>query len=95
MWINNVYYTRFVALNCMLKHIIMEISERALIARINRKLAHDGEKLRKSRGMQAYTNLGDYYTVDIKTNTLRRWFIDIEEFGREVGVMHRNETLHN
>jgi len=44
------------------------VSERALIQRINRALAKEGEKLKKARGVRTILSVGDYYILDIQRN---------------------------
>ena len=76
------------------------VSERALLKRINRKLAHDHEVVRKTRGFYNQGagpyfdhNLGEYYSVDWYSNVIIATHIDIEAFGREVGVLRESEGL--
>lgn len=38
-----------------------KISERALIKRINRRLAKDGEQMHKYSGLRWHTDFGNYY----------------------------------
>lgn len=64
------------------------VSERALLARINRKLAKDGEKLlRCKQSSRAYAELGDYYIVDTGANVILSKNCDLECIGRESGVL--------
>lgn len=69
------------------------VSRRAVIARINRKLARDDEQLRTTRGMQAFLDLGDYYTVDVRRNWIARKDVDLDALGRELGVLKDYEKL--
>src|SRR4029077_4905862 len=46
------------------------LSERALVQRINRKLATQDEVLKKTRGARAIQELGDYYILDLRANAL-------------------------
>lgn len=68
------------------------VSENALIKRINRKLAKEGEKLHKSGNIRCQSNLGDYYVTDDR-NTVIDWHCHLEDMGRELGVLHQNEHL--
>ena len=67
------------------------ITDQALIKRINRKLAGIDEQLRKARSYDH--NLGWFYTV----NTYRNWIVDthvdLEELGRELGVLRPGEEV--
>ena len=65
----------------------MTITKNALIKRINRKLAHDGEVLKITRGERARTDLGDYYILDIYHNTIVRSRVDPEALGRKLDLI--------
>jgi hypothetical protein len=72
------------------------ITERALVQRINRKLMHvgrHGRTLRKSRGLGALQNLGEYYVLDFDTNFVIDKDVDLEYFGRELGCLAEWEYL--
>lgn len=70
------------------------LSERAVEARINRKLAQDNKKLCKSRqNTMAYNNMGRYYIVDTYNNTLIRSEVNLKNLALELGVMAQWETL--
>jgi hypothetical protein len=65
------------------------ISERALVARINRKLAPDLEQLHKSRRL----DVGDYYLVDHRINGVIGKDVDVEALARELGVIKEWEKV--
>jgi hypothetical protein len=66
----------------------MTMNEAALIKRINRKLAREGEALRTTRGGQPEWNLGRHYILDTHTNCVTAYHIDdLESLGRELGVI--------
>ena len=69
------------------------VSERALIARINRKLKPEGEKLKKLRGDRWLNDLGQYYVVDVSYNALTHPHVSLEDFARECGVLQDWEHL--
>lgn len=78
------------------------VSERALIARINRKMVTAepwGKKLCKARkGSMAENNLGTYYVIDTYRNSVIDSRIeDLEKFARDadVNVMAAWETLES
>lgn len=71
----------------------MPVTTKAVIARINRKLAVDNEQLRATRGMQMKLDCGDYYIVDFKRNFVVRPNVDPETLARELGVLKDWETL--
>lgn len=78
-----------------------QVTERALIQRINRRIGgYDrgtctawGERLRKLRGDRWWADFGSYYTVDWNTGGLCDRHIDLEEYGREVGALAEWESL--
>lgn len=63
------------------------VSARALLQRINRKLAADGERLKATRGESARQELGNYYVIDTNRNAVLHKDVDVEEFGRKCGVL--------
>ncbi len=72
------------------------VSERALVQRINRTLAKEGrsgEVLRKTRPGRWATELGEYYVVDLDANSLLQTGTNVEELGRELGVLKPYEQL--
>ena len=69
------------------------VSERALYQRINRALAKDGERLRKLRGERWRSDLGDYYTIDVQGNYIIATYVDLEGWGREMGVLKAHESV--
>ncbi len=74
------------------------VSRRALEQRINRKLAPDGEVLRRKRSDwcrygRGWNAKGDYYLLDLNTNFLVDEGFDLEDLGRELGVLQAYETL--
>jgi hypothetical protein len=77
---------------------MITLSESALIRRINRKLRHDETILKKARDClhqgQWYEDidLGRYYTVNFN-NHLVGTHIDLERFGRELGVLSAGEEI--
>jgi len=73
------------------KVIRFPVTERALVQRINRKLAGENEQIRKWRSGQWK---GYYFHLDVSHNMLlSESFNDIESFARELGVMEKWETL--
>ncbi|MGA9061072.1 MAG: hypothetical protein WB341_05315 [Terracidiphilus sp.] len=70
----------------------VKITEKALYQRINRKLKANDEILKRSRGRWA-TELGDYYVVDVGTSGVVSKDVDIEAYGRKLGVLRPYEAL--
>jgi len=73
----------------------MHITTSALIARINRSLAPDYLKLRKTRGQRANIDLGDYYVHDYFRSAVVDKFVDLESFARDIGVLKEYEVVSN
>ena len=69
------------------------VTSNALVKRINRKLAPEGELLRTTRGQRAIQDLGHHYILDIYTNGVLAWHCDLEELGRELGVLKAYEGV--
>jgi hypothetical protein len=69
------------------------ISMRALIQRINRKLAPHGRQLKKSRGERARSDFGDYYVLDTNRNDILDTDAHVESLGKWLGCMGEWEEL--
>ena len=68
------------------------VSERALLARINRALEEDVVK-KCRRDSRSWYSLGDYYSVDLMSNVIIDKDIDLEAYGRELGCLTEFEKL--
>jgi len=74
------------------------ISKPALIERINRKLAAGAgprvhRQLRVNRTNRWWSELGDCYLINIKSNHLLKGHVDPQEFGQNLGVIHPWEEI--
>ena len=74
------------------------VSERAVIARINRKLKSEGRQLRTKRGGWSSDISGPYYLLDIKRNEVvaggsAHSRIDLEELARKLKVLSEFEEM--
>jgi hypothetical protein len=77
----------------MVKKIKAGVSLRALLARINRKLAQQGEKVVKSRPRD-FTTLGEWFVVNVNPgHYVVRPDVDLEQLGQELGVLRPWEAL--
>lgn len=79
-----------------MKKELAKVSERALIGRINRKLAREPEPMRVQvcrENSRWYANLGRHYIVHCAINTVDSTDIDLEAWGRELGVLGATEAL--
>jgi hypothetical protein len=69
------------------------VSERALIQRLNRKMWHDDLMIRTTRGGRAEIDLGRHYVLNWRINGIAGKDIDLEDYGREFGVLQPYEYL--
>ena len=71
----------------------MTVTKRALVARINRKLP-DLQQVRTAReGGMLRHNVGRYYVLDARTNSVIDTHVDLERLARSLGAMHELESL--
>ena len=66
------------------------ITARALIQRVNRHIAHDGQLLKANRG-NLHDGFGSFYLVN-QTGVLEK-HVDLERFAIKIGVIKTWETL--
>jgi hypothetical protein len=67
------------------------LSESAIISRINRALRTQGEVLRRCReSSRGFQELGRFYVVN-ERNFICQKDVDLDELGRELGVLRPNE----
>jgi len=69
------------------------VTKRALVQRINRALAKEGAMTKAARGAAQSSALGDFYVVDVTKNAVITKDVDIEAYGRELGVLQAWERL--
>jgi hypothetical protein len=66
----------------------LRITERALVQRINRRLAKVGERVRKTRvGTRSEVELGTFFITDCDRNCVQAKDVDVEALGHELGVL--------
>jgi transcriptional regulator of NAD metabolism len=71
-----------------------KITIAGLIARINRKLGHNGERLCAARvGGRLESNVGRHYVLDMTRNVVIDTHVDLETLGRELRVLRPGESL--
>jgi hypothetical protein len=68
------------------------VFEQVLIQRINHKLNADAKQLRTARSFQMEISIGHYFIVDLRRNSIKRQQIDLDELGRELGVLSDSEV---
>jgi hypothetical protein len=76
-----------------LKRIDAEVSEQALVKRINRVLAEQDQRVRRTRGERPLRDLGRYWVQDFRRNFAVATNIDLEALGRELGCLSTGEVV--
>jgi len=73
------------------------VTMRALIQRINRKLARSEpgwcEQIKKSRSARSIEHLGEYYVFDTTRGMITDREIDPEDWARKLGVLKPHEEV--
>ncbi len=68
------------------------ISKAALVKRINRQLAHRGQSLHRNRSAAMKASMGEFILVT--GHNIATWLpVNLEELGRELGVLAANEVV--
>jgi hypothetical protein len=71
-----------------------KVSRAALIARINRRLAKDGEALRQCpENRRDYHILGDAYVIDLNRNVVISKHVDLRRYAKNLGALKPGEVL--
>ncbi len=76
-----------------MKNSKVKISDRALLARINRLLIKQNQKLIKCRSESCRQDFGDYYVIDVSLNAIIEKDIELEEIGCRLEVLKPYEEL--
>ncbi len=71
----------------------LPITERALVARMNRKLEMMNKMLRKHKPDSRLSETGRFYIVDLKQGQIERQGSDLESWAREIGCLKDYEQL--
>jgi hypothetical protein len=72
----------------------IKITVAGLTARINRKIAHNGQRLCAARvGGRLESNVGRYYVLDVTRNVVIDTHVDLETLGVRLGVLQSGENL--
>jgi hypothetical protein len=72
----------------------LKISEIALSKRINRALKKEGLRLKKTRPGRFQHELGDYFIVDLNRSFILEKRVDLEDYGRKIGVLEAWEEMN-
>jgi hypothetical protein len=72
----------------------VQVSERALLARINRRLDKERELIRKCRpDARGYATLGDYHRIDWHLNAVIDTHVNLEDLSRDLDLLKPWEVL--
>jgi len=63
------------------------VTPTALLARVNRRLAAEGQVMRKTRPGRSINDLGSYYIIDTSHNVILFKDIDLEAVAQELGAI--------
>jgi len=71
-----------------------KVSERALMARINRKLTKEGQILKKCKtNSRWYSDLGDFYIVSAGLNSVAAMHCDLLKLAKDFSVLNTWEEV--
>jgi hypothetical protein len=70
------------------------VTMRAILQRLNRRLAHDNQVLKAARGRYD-SALGPYYAVSLQTNTITAQHVDPVAWAQEFGLLQPWETVES
>jgi hypothetical protein len=72
----------------------VQVTTRALVQRIDRLLAKDGQMLKKTRKKSRwFSETGEYFIINFKQNAIVAKDIKLEKLGRELGALKDYEKL--
>jgi len=71
---------------------MLAVTPNALVKRINRKLAPEGEVLKATRSERWRGELGDHYTVN-EANYVSSKHVDLAQLARDLGVLKEGEAI--
>lgn len=73
-----------------------KVSQQALVARLNRRLAKQGEALRRCReNTRDHVTLGDFYVIDVARNSVVSKHVDLQKLAKRLGALKAGEILAN
>ena len=75
--------------------MIVKITQRELVRRINQKIAKNIEGVKKSKDGETHNETDEYYTIEFDQNNIITTDVDIEKLGKELGVLKDFEKLED
>jgi hypothetical protein len=79
----------------MAKRAFVAVTTRALIQRINRRLAKDERILKTARSQRTEQSVGKFFVVDLARNYIVEQDVHPETLGRELGVLDKWERVQD
>ena len=76
-----------------MEHEKVPVTMRALVQRINRRLASESQCLKKARGKTAMTDLGAYYVLHYGNNTIVALKVNVPALAQDLGALKPWEAL--
>jgi hypothetical protein len=71
-----------------------QVTQKDLVALINRRLAYRGEILKKcARSSWWHMSLGDYFLIDVQSDSVIDTDTDLEKLARKTGALNNWEEL--
>ena len=77
----------------MAKAMKVPVTERSVVARVNRRLQAAGEQLKPARSEQVRAQVGDWYVLNVKRNGIVRKDVALEVIARECGALKDWEVV--
>ena len=71
----------------------VNVSERAVMQRINRRLTREDKRIHRARRWPEHLKLGKHYIIDELKNVVCDSHVFIEQYAREIGAMQPWECL--
>ena len=72
----------------------LPVSPRALLARINRKLAQQQHQMKRARaGTRLHQGVGDYYVLDVYRNAVVDMQCSLEVYAKDLQVLAPHECV--
>ena len=72
----------------------VQVTTRALVQRIDRLLAKDGQMLKKTRKKSRwFSETGEYFIINFNQNAIVAKHVDLEKLGRELGALKDYEEI--
>ena len=73
---------------------VKQVSDRAIMKRLNRKYGSLGAQFKKGRlNSRSFKYTGKYYLLKLKSNAIIKTYDNIEELGKELGVLQDYEQV--